>query len=74
MARRSKMSRVEERSSEKWRGVRIGLKVFVAGSWEGKIEMWRGLFCVGGLCGQACLMPRLATWGWSKGARLSPGD
>lgn len=39
------MSRVEERSSENWRGVRIGLRVFVAGSWEGKMEMWRGLFC-----------------------------
>jgi len=40
------MSSVEDRSSENWRGVRIGLRVFVAGSWEGNMEMWRGLFCV----------------------------
>lgn len=39
------MSSVEDSSSENWRGVRIGLRVFVAGSWEGKMEMWRGLFC-----------------------------
>lgn len=36
----------EERRSENWRGVRIGAKVFVAGSWEGNMEMWRGLFCM----------------------------
>lgn len=39
------MSSVEDSSSENCRGVRIGLRVFVAGSWEGKMEMWRGLFC-----------------------------
>jgi hypothetical protein len=35
---------VEERRSENWRGVRIGANVFVAGSSEGKMEMWSGLF------------------------------
>jgi hypothetical protein len=35
---------VEDKRSENWRGVRIGAKVFVPGSSEGKIEMWRGLF------------------------------
>lgn len=43
------MSSVEERSSENWSGVRMGLSVLVAGSWEGKMEMWRGLFCGGSL-------------------------
>lgn len=38
------MSIVEERRRENWRGVRIGAKVFVVGSWEGKMEMCRGLF------------------------------
>lgn len=42
------MSSVEDSSSENCSGVRIGLRVFVAGSWEGKMEMWRGLFCGGG--------------------------
>lgn len=42
------MSSVEDSSSENCRGVRIGFRVFVAGSWEGKMEMWRGLFCCGG--------------------------
>lgn len=40
------MSSVEDRSSENCSGVRMGLSVFVAGSWEGKMEMWRGLFCM----------------------------
>lgn len=40
------MSRVEESRRENCSGVRIGLRVFVAGSWEGKMEMWRGLFCI----------------------------
>lgn len=35
---------VEDRRSENWRGVRIGANVFVPGSSEGKMEMWRGLF------------------------------
>lgn len=38
------MSRVEESKSENWSGVRIGVRVLVRGSWEGKMEMWRGLF------------------------------
>lgn len=49
------MSIVEERRRENWRGVRRGVKVLVEGSWEGKMEMWRGLFWGGvsfsfGLC------------------------
>jgi hypothetical protein len=36
---------VEERRRENWRALRTGAKVFVAGSWVGKMEMWRGLFC-----------------------------
>lgn len=45
-ARRSKTSIVEERRRENWRAVRTGAKVLVAGSWDGKMEMWRGLFCL----------------------------
>lgn len=43
------MSIVEERRRENWRGVRRGVKVLVEGSWEGKMEMWRGLFWGGEL-------------------------
>lgn len=44
------MSRVEERRRENCSGVRIGWRVFVCGSCEGKMEMWRGLFCRAGAC------------------------
>lgn len=40
--RDSKMSRVLARRRENWRGVRSGVLVGA----EGKMEMWRGLFCV----------------------------
>jgi hypothetical protein len=35
---------VEDSRRENCRGVRIGANVFVPGSSEGKMEMWRGLF------------------------------
>lgn len=38
--RREKISRVEDRRRENWRGVRRGV---LCGA-EGKMEMWRGLF------------------------------
>lgn len=45
--RRSKTSRQEDKRRENCRGVRTGVvDVFVEGSWEGKIVMWRGLFCL----------------------------
>lgn len=44
-ARSSKTSMVEERRRENWRAVRTGAKLLVTGSWDGKMEMWRGLFC-----------------------------
>ena len=37
--RSSKMSRVEERRRENWRGVRRGAKVLVCGLYDGKMEM-----------------------------------
>lgn len=42
LERDSKMSRVLARRRENWRGVRSGVLVGA----EGKMEMWRGLFCV----------------------------
>jgi hypothetical protein len=40
LERASKMSRVLERRSENWRGVRRGALL----GCDGKMEMWRGLF------------------------------
>lgn len=45
LARSSKTSIVEERRSENWSGLRIGVNVLVVASCEGKMEMCSGLFC-----------------------------
>ena len=47
------MSRVLERRRENWRGVRIGAEAFDEDEdkdCEGKMEMWRGLFCLVLVC------------------------
>jgi hypothetical protein len=43
--RSSKTSSVLERMRENWRGVRAGRNELVEGSEEGKMDVWRGLFC-----------------------------
>lgn len=67
------MSRVLARRRENWRGVRSGVLLGA----EGKMEMWRGLFCVfvrlrigvGGADLRSCLLRlgRLLRVLWSSG-------
>lgn len=67
------MSSVEDSSRENCRGVRIGFSVFVAGSWDGKMEMWRGLFCLVFAASSAQISILWFAPGQSGGAPLCSG-